>query len=287
MTLLGKIFTMLIFIMSLVWMSFSVAVYMTQKNWREEVLRKPDEVTGNERVGLKYQLDQQRQLVEERETELNDLQQELHRERAARAYALSALEEARQIEADLRQVAEATHAELLLAHREAAAAMAATQDRLDALKDEIAEARVAIKNAQEDRDEKLERVVFLTDEVHKAEDLKRRLEERQSELVAQISRMQKVLRAHDLSEYEDVDGIPPKLDGLVLDVRKNFMEISLGSDDGLKVGHELDVFKDRTYKGRVVVRRTSPDRAVAEIIPDLRKGEIQKGDRVRTRTKVS
>ena len=95
--------------------------------------------------------------------------------------------------------------------------------------------------------------------------------------------MQKVLRANDLSEFEDVDGIPPALDGLVLDVRKNFMEISLGSDDGLKVGHQLEVFKDRTYKGRIIVRRTDPDRAVAEIIPELRKGEIQKGDFVRTK----
>ena len=283
MTLLGKIFTMLIFIMSLVWMSFSVMVYVTEKNWREEVLRKPDDVQGDQRVGYVYQLQAQRELVEQRDEELRELQKELQRERAARAYALSALEEAATIEADLRRAAEKTQIELMAAHREANRALADTQTRLEALSTEIADARVAIKDAQQDRDEKLERVVFLTDEVHKAEDLKRRLEERQAELVAQISRMQKVLRAKDLSEYEDVDGIPPPLDGLVLDVRKNFMEISLGSDDGLKVGHQLEVFKDRTYKGRIVVRRTDPDRAVAEIIPELRKGEIQKGDKVRTK----
>ena len=282
MTLLGKIFTMLIFIMSIIWMAFSVMVYVTEKNWREVALR-PEALGPDAPLGLKPQLDQTRLQVKAREDELRELQVQLQRERAARAHALAALEEARQIEADLRRTAEAAQVQLLVAHRQALTEAAANQDRLKALSVEIADARLAIKSAQQDRDEKLERVVFLTDEVHKAEDLKRRLEERQAELVAQIGRMQKVLRAKDLSEFEDIDGIPPRLDGLVLDVRKNFMEISLGSDDGLKVGHRLEVFKDRTYKGRIVVRRTDPDRAVAEIIPELRKGEIQKGDRVKTK----
>ena len=282
MTLLGKIFTMLIFICAIFFCALSVCVFMSQKNWRDVALREKAEGVDKP-LGLVHQLANERQIVEDREGELRELQQELARERAARAYAVAALEESRQIEADLRRTAEATHAELLVAHREAASAMAATQARLEALTTEIADARLAIKAAQDDRDDKIERVVFLTDEVHKAEDLKRRLEERQAELVAQISRMQKVLRANDLSEFDDVDGIPPDLGGFVLDVRKNFMEISLGSDDGLKVGHQLEVFQDRTYKGRIIVRRTDPDRAVAEIIPELRKGEIQKGDRVRTK----
>ena len=284
MTLLGKIFTMLIFICSIFFCALSVCVFMTQKNWREYALREQADVTGPDTpLGLVHQLANAETKVKDREEELRILKQELARERAGRAYALAALEESRQIEADLRRTAEATHAELLVAHREAASAMAATQARLESLTTEIADARTSIKVAQGDRDDKQERVVFLTDELHKAEDLKRRLEERQAELVAQISRMQRVLRANDLSEFDDIDGIPPKLDGLVLDVRKNFMEISLGSDDGLKVGHKLEVFQDRTYKGRIVVRRTDPDRAVAEIIPELRKGEIQKGDKVRTK----
>ena len=281
MTLLGKIFTMLIFIFAIFFCALSVCVFMTQKNWRDMVLN--ENATPEKPLGLTFQLDQKRQDVSQRETELRELQQELARERASRAYALAALEESRQIEADLRRVAEKAHADLLVAHREAATAVSNNEARLAALTAEVAEARAAVKVAQSDRDDKQARVVFLTDEVHKAEDLKRRLEERQAELSAQIGRMQKVLRANNLSEYDDVDGIPPPLDGLVLDVRKNFMEISLGADDGLKVGHQLEVFKDRTYKGRIIVRRTDPDRAVAEIIPELRKGEIQKGDRVRTK----
>ncbi|MCA9219304.1 MAG: hypothetical protein KDA71_03190 [Planctomycetales bacterium] len=287
MTLLGKIFTMLIFIMSLVWMSFAVSVYMTHKNWMEVVTRDQAHTKAGEQLGLAIQLKNAKAEHKTLQDKLDRLQAELHHERSARAHVIAVLEEARAAEAALRKTAEDTHAQLLLANREATAAMSATQTRLDALKTEIADARTDIKNAQGDRDEKLERVVYLTDELHKAEDLLRRLQERQSELVAQISRQKRVLDAHGLNEFDDVDGIPPPLSGFVLAVNKQFLEISLGADDGVRVGHELEVFQDRTYKGRVVIRKTHPDRAVAEIIPLYRKGEIVKGDRVHTRTKVS
>jgi len=38
MTLIGKIFTMLILVMSIVFMSFAVMVFATHKNWKEQAL---------------------------------------------------------------------------------------------------------------------------------------------------------------------------------------------------------------------------------------------------------
>ena len=52
MNLVGKIFVVLIFVMSLVFMAFSIATYATHRNWRDEVL-------GNQaknKVGLKEEL---------------------------------------------------------------------------------------------------------------------------------------------------------------------------------------------------------------------------------------
>jgi hypothetical protein len=286
MTLLGKIFTMLIFIMALVWMAFAVAVYMTQKNWKDLVERPQAEVVPGKPLGLKHQLANQEAANKALRDDIDRLLKEKHQEQAARAHALAALEEMRQAEAALRKTAEEAQAQLLASNREATAAMAATQTRLDGLKDEIAQARLDIKTAQGDRDDKLQRVVALTDQLHQTEDARRRLTERQNELVAQIARMKKVLDSVGKTEYSDIDGIPPPVDGVVTAVRKEFMEISIGSDDGLEVGNELEVFRDRTYKGRIIVRRVDPDRAVAEINPDIRKGEIQPGDRVMTRSSV-
>ena len=77
---------------------------------------------------------------------------------------------------------------------------------------------------------------------------------------------------------------PPVVDGLVLNVGKdNLVEISIGHDDGLREGHELDVSRGNRYLGRIIIVRTQPDRAVAEIKKDFSKGLIQKGDRVRTK----
>jgi hypothetical protein len=96
------------------------------------------------------------------------------------------------------------------------------------------------------------------------------------------------LGAHGLSKDTPVDGIPPQVRGKVLAINQNNMiEISLGSDDGLRAGHTLEIFRASNYLGRVEVLSTSTDRAVGKIIPGFKKGAIQKGDDVATRFKVS
>jgi hypothetical protein len=82
----------------------------------------------------------------------------------------------------------------------------------------------------------------------------------------------------------DVDRIPPKVDGIVVNVGdKDLIEISIGEDDGILIGHQLDVYRDDAYLGKVKIVKTSPDRAVAEIIPEFKRGAIRKGDRVATK----
>ena len=64
---------------------------------------------------------------------------------------------------------------------------------------------------------------------------------------------------------------------------KDHIEISIGDDDGLRKGHTLEVYRRNAYVGRVVVVRTEPDRSVARIIREYRRGIIKKGDRVATK----
>ena len=54
-------------------------------------------------------------------------------------------------------------------------------------------------------------------------------------------------------------------------------------DDGLKVGHSLDVYSGNQYKGRIVIKKTNPDRAVGQVMRELQKGQIKRGDRVTTK----
>ena len=60
------------------------------------------------------------------------------------------------------------------------------------------------------------------------------------------------------------------------------VEISIGYDDGLRRGHHLEVTRGGRYVGRLKVRETEPDRAVAEIMRDYSEGIIEEGDRVDT-----
>ena len=85
-------------------------------------------------------------------------------------------------------------------------------------------------------------------------------------------------------DVNNIANVPPPVNGIVTGVgQRDLIEISLGSDDGLKTGHKLEVYRQNQYLGRVVIRSTAPDRAVAEILKDYRRGTIRKGDRVATK----
>jgi hypothetical protein len=79
-----------------------------------------------------------------------------------------------------------------------------------------------------------------------------------------------------------------RLEGTVLAVtEKDLVEVSLGSDDGLRKGQTLEVYGPRVaslaYVGRIEVVQTSPDRSICRIVSDRRQGRVQKGDHVTTK----
>jgi hypothetical protein len=78
----------------------------------------------------------------------------------------------------------------------------------------------------------------------------------------------------------------PNVIGTVLRVseeRGDLVEISLGSDDGVRVGMKLDVFIPGQYRGKVEVRKVLPDKSAAQVLPDYSKDKILPNDQVATR----
>ncbi len=287
MNLMGKIFVVLILVMSLVFMSFSVVVYATHQNWKKMVDRPQSEATGGLQKGLKFQLDDARQALQKAEEDKVKVEAEIAKETVAHRQALAKLETERDELAKLRDKFEKERDELAAKDKVAVAALAAAQKNLDNLTKEVDVLRGEIREAQTARDKHFDQVVKLTDQVHQAQGELKRLEERRVQLAGDIAAQQKVLAAHGLTKDTPVDGIPPQIRGKVLAVNKDDMiELSLGSDDGLRAGHTLEVFRASNYLGRVEVLSTSTDRAVAKIIPGFKKAVIQKGDNVATRFKV-
>ena len=84
MNLVGKIFIVLIFVMSILFMGFVVAVYATHTNWRDRVIN-PD-------TGLEAQLKNVQLEVERLTNQMTKTEQELATEKAARQNQLGKLE---------------------------------------------------------------------------------------------------------------------------------------------------------------------------------------------------
>ena len=108
---------------------------------------------------------------------------------------------------------------------------------------------------------------------------------RQYRLLNQVSQQEAVLRANDLNASDDISGVPPKREGTVrqVDGLNKYVVVSVGSDDGLRRGHTMDVHRGSKYVGRVQLTKTHPDRSIGVVLDDYRKDAIRSGDSVRTR----
>lgn len=283
MNLVGKIFVVLILVMSLVFMSFSIAVYATHRNWRDVVLGNP----AQNKVGLKEELQKADNRFKELEASRQRLETELANVKSSRDRAVAALETERnnlinetkrlndQVTGLNKQVSDATNT------------MGLTQDTLKKLREQMAVVQEQLDAARLERDDKFKDVVKLTDDLAQATGELSRLDQTNKKLVQDNSALSLALQ--DANIQLDRKG-PPRVDGIILASNTNgYVEISIGSDDGLEKGHELDVYRtgpsvaENKYLGKIRIVQTQPDRSVAQVLANFRKGIIQKEDRVATR----
>jgi small-conductance mechanosensitive channel len=281
MTTLGKVFTVLIFIMSILFMGFSVVVFATHRNWKMLV---DNTDTAKGPLGLKQQLQAQVETNKGLRAELDSLTNRLAVEMAARRSALAALE-TKLADAQQRLTQkEAELAGLQSAQTEATAALNLAETRLAELVEDIKKLRDEIRLVQGQRDESFQRVVALTDKLYSAAGVERNLKEREAQLIGEISKYKRVTDVLGVNPSMPVELIAPPLDGIVTAVGdKNLIEVSLGSDDGLRVGHRVEVFRDNNYLGSAQVLKTDPDRAVAQMDEKSQRGLIKVRDRVATK----
>lgn len=279
MNLVGKIFTVLILCMSLVFMALAVTVYATHNNWMTVVLGGK----GGD-PGLKKQLE----TVKEEKVALTEekakLEADSASEKAARRQQLAKLET--EVDDIKRQRDELTkrEAELDKRAREAVAAMQASQEGVAALRKEVEGLRDEVISARKARDENFKEVVRLTDELHQSVISYKNLTQKTTVLAEQLQKAKALLVQYNVDPNEEPGAKVPKgIDGLVLATQGNdLIEISLGKDHGVRVGHQFDILRrsggSATYLGRCEVISVEPARSVCSVDPKMRKGPIQKGD---------
>ncbi|QDU27271.1 Chromosome partition protein Smc [Anatilimnocola aggregata] len=282
MTLVGKIFTVLIFVMSICFMTASVMVFATHKNWKQYATNTD---TSLGKIGLEKQLADLKILEQNLKDELERYKRKLEEERVARRAVVGSLH-ARLAKAETELAAKQNeYATLITSNTVISQEVKVAQDRLAEIEKMIAATRQTLRDTEADLDDKFAKVVQLTDDLNQATGLKARLDERNTQLAMQVTRMKHVMTSVGVDEYTPVAHIAPRVKGKVLDVKTDLIEVSLGSDDGMKPGHLVQVYRGNQYLGQATVRTTGPDRAVAQIDKKMLRGPIRKDDNVTTQFK--
>ena len=278
MNLLGKMFIVFIFLASFGLMVISMIVYATHKNWKDEATTVQNslsqERTKNQQLQARYE-----QLDSQLKAELEASQQEVRKLETER---IKLDNEKASIQKDLDQ--------LMKNRREATAMVASTQETNAGLMKEVTGLREDIRTTQQARDESFAATLKATTELHEKQGQLASTMERMNQLVRQLGDTTALLLRNGLDPDADPDALPPHVRGIVSATHRtagsHLIEISIGADDGLKPGHTVEVFRGERYLGRAEVLKTEPDRAVARILRQFQKGQIQEGDHVATKLRV-
>ena len=279
MNLLGKVLTFVILFISVVVMCVSMVVYTTHRNFKEDA----DKLTT--------QLNDARNQNQQLESKLRSLESQLTAEVEASKQEVAKLETER-----VQLVAQNSNFQteldqLRLDQRSNTAAVVSTQNNNEALTSEVTALRDDIKKNQQARDQAVAKAIYETDQLHQAQGVLTALKERSAQLVQQLSESTSLLRENGIDPSSDPQAAAPNVRGIVSATHraagKQLIEVSVGADDGLKPGHTIEVYRGERYLGRAEILKTEPDRAVGRVIRSFQKGQIQEGDNVATKLRIS
>jgi len=274
MNLVGKIFVVLIFVMSVVFMSFAVVIYATHTNWRARATA----------------LEEKLKTVEKDLTDATNTRQrlevELGEELARRADSIGKLKgEIGDLNGQIiRQQEELDASKVKVTNQ--LDALAKDVEQLDVFQKEVDGLRERLLKSQTEWATLHANYIRKTDEAHSRAIQLAKFRSVGAQLAKDYGDAVAVLKIHDLKPDPALYAGPPKgIRGTVTEVRPNgWVEISIGEDSGILVGHKLDIVRNvggrSSYIARIKVERTEPDRAAAIIIPETRRGNIQREDRV-------
>jgi len=106
------------------------------------------------------------------------------------------------------------------------------------------------------------------------------LEDLNGDLSASLANWSKVGRGFGLNENSLTDDIVPLVNAVVVKSTGPLFAVAAGSDDGLRKGHVLDIYRAETFVGRGIVREVQHDLAVLETVREFMQASVKEGDNV-------
>jgi len=275
MNLLGRLFIVLIFIGSVMFMAMSIALYATHTNWRTHANDLNQRLT--QRTQDLAELQRQKDAMEAALTLEIRRQANNNVALATRVRQLTQdNEDARDDLADLRQQLDAQ-----------VAAVASVSNETALLRARLDGANEALFNSQNEWAAMSTELLRKYDEAHglaiqvaNYQTVSWRLAQDYRDAVEVLRRLGVTADLALLASQP-----PAGIRGSVTEVRPGgVVEISIGSDSGLARGHHLDIVRNRdgrsSYIGKIEITNVAADRAVGRVMPEFRRGVVQRDDEV-------
>jgi predicted RNase H-like nuclease (RuvC/YqgF family) len=275
MTFVGKILVIVIMAFSLLFLALSTVVFTTTRNWKVETTK-------------------QKADVEKLKKKVQDSQ-------AVADAAKKGFDDAKVAFAANSKVFDSTVANLQAENKR-------DKGQLEEVRKQLVAANQTAKSTLEEVEDKRQQTELLRTQLsavekqanefrlHQADlndqirDLGRTLDtatKNNSELRTRVAKFSSLLRSNGLSDdISLIRGLesPPPVVGEVkrIDSSNRRIEVTIGSDDGLVVGHVLYIFRTTPrpeYIGKVTIVTVDPDQAVATVIGNTYQGKkIKEGD---------
>lgn len=281
MTFVGKILVVLQLVLSICFMAFAGAVYSTQTNWRQKAEDNQKDADSQRQMAS--------QAAAELETTKNTLGAQVNTLTQEKAVADGKIA---QIGDQLQRTQQELQDARTAVDRQTAVANLA-EEQATFRQEETLRQRERNERLQVQINELLTNVRGLEDSLFAKNLAIEAMEGRQQKLIAEnAERRQMIISLGGSLNRDDYVGLdkqadpPPTVTGEILATqtsptsRTEFVEVSLGSDDGFKKGDELFVYRGADFLGKVTLTDMHPDRAVGKVTQRVRNGTIQKGDNV-------
>jgi uncharacterized phage infection (PIP) family protein YhgE len=312
MTFVGKVLVVVQVVLSLCFMAFAGAVYTVQQEWKTAHDKKVTELDAktkelalrDEQISLlnkdlaatqaiqqniQSYLDNHDQLLASQtgnDQVKNQLRVLTERIMKAEQEVSKLQDDKRGLEADL-EASQQSFLQLQTANKKV----------VDEAKERAQEADI-IKKINKDLNNQ---VVAYQDKIFNLEDLLFNLETdaqaaagKQKSLLVKVAYLQDVIRREGINEEEALakDEPPPLVGGKVVATKPatrgqdELVEINLGSNDGLSVGHTLQIFSLKgkgQYLAEIKLVLVEDDAAVGKVILKTKNGQIERGDNVTTK----
>ena len=273
MNLLGKILTGLILVTSLAFFFVALMVGASHTNWKQKA------------KDLKAELDTAVRLKREAEQTQSDKEKQFRTEQVARAMKIASLDS--QVQTLQRSLQEMT-TQLQQSNED----KENYQNRLRESENRIAKLDQDIDQLNKSNADYLDKiaeaknqVVSLTNQKFNLQNQVQQVQERESQLANQNAKLTKAVMIHEIDPEAPTADIAPRLDGRIAQVDRdlNLIVVNLGLDDGLRVGHTVDIHREGKFVGSAQVVAADNNRSSARLIREMMQKPALQGDHVTTK----